>query len=234
MDVAAWLKNLGLGQYEAAFRDNAIDGDLLPSLTAEDLRDSGRHDRRPPAKTPGRDRCARRGVQAGGPSRRGPDGHFVRARRVFPTSAGIGSRRGAPPDHGDVLRSRRLDEPRGEARRGGLAQPRQRLSRRGLRRRDGAWRPCAEKTRRRADGPLRLSARRRRTTPSARCAPRSLSSARSPILTPATREPARPSSPRASASTPAPSWSTRPARCSARRRTSPRASRPSPNREPFS
>ena len=32
---------LNLGQYEAAFRDNAIDGDLLPSLTAEDLRDLG-------------------------------------------------------------------------------------------------------------------------------------------------------------------------------------------------
>ena len=41
MDVAAWLKNLGLGQYEAAFSDNAIDGDLLPSLTAEDLKDLG-------------------------------------------------------------------------------------------------------------------------------------------------------------------------------------------------
>ena len=41
MDVAAWLKNLGLGQYEAAFRDNAIDDDLLPSLTAEDLKDLG-------------------------------------------------------------------------------------------------------------------------------------------------------------------------------------------------
>jgi class 3 adenylate cyclase/tetratricopeptide (TPR) repeat protein len=41
VDVSAWLKNLGLGQYEAAFRDNAIDGDLLPSLTAEDLRDLG-------------------------------------------------------------------------------------------------------------------------------------------------------------------------------------------------
>ena len=41
MDVAAWLKNLGLGRYEAAFRDNAIDGDLLPSLTAEDLKDLG-------------------------------------------------------------------------------------------------------------------------------------------------------------------------------------------------
>ena len=41
MDVATWLKNLGLGQYEAAFRDNAIDGDLLPSLTTEDLKDLG-------------------------------------------------------------------------------------------------------------------------------------------------------------------------------------------------
>ena len=41
MDVAAWLKNLGLGQYEAAFRDNAIEGDLLPTLTAEDPRDLG-------------------------------------------------------------------------------------------------------------------------------------------------------------------------------------------------
>ena len=41
MDVAAWLKDLGLEQYEAAFRDNAIDGDLLPSLTAEDLKDLG-------------------------------------------------------------------------------------------------------------------------------------------------------------------------------------------------
>jgi class 3 adenylate cyclase len=30
-----------VGQYEAAFRDNAIDGDLLPSLTAEDLKDLG-------------------------------------------------------------------------------------------------------------------------------------------------------------------------------------------------
>ena len=41
MDVAAWLKTLGLGQYEAAFRDNAIEGDLLPNLTAEDLKDLG-------------------------------------------------------------------------------------------------------------------------------------------------------------------------------------------------
>jgi SAM domain (Sterile alpha motif) len=41
VDVAAWLKNLGLGQYEASFHDNAIGGDLLPTLTAEDLKDLG-------------------------------------------------------------------------------------------------------------------------------------------------------------------------------------------------
>ena len=41
MDVAAWLKNLGLGQYEAAFRDNAIDERVLPHLTAEDLKEIG-------------------------------------------------------------------------------------------------------------------------------------------------------------------------------------------------
>jgi SAM domain (Sterile alpha motif) len=34
MDVAGWLRNLGLEQYEAAFRDNAINEKVLPSLTA--------------------------------------------------------------------------------------------------------------------------------------------------------------------------------------------------------
>ena len=41
MDVASWLRSLGLEQYEAAFRDNAITEKLLPSLTAEDLKDLG-------------------------------------------------------------------------------------------------------------------------------------------------------------------------------------------------
>jgi class 3 adenylate cyclase/predicted ATPase len=41
MDVAAWLRGLGLGRYEAAFRDNEIDWDALPKLTAEDLKDLG-------------------------------------------------------------------------------------------------------------------------------------------------------------------------------------------------
>ncbi len=41
MDVGVWLRSLGLGQYEAAFHDNAIDGEVLPKLTVEDLKDLG-------------------------------------------------------------------------------------------------------------------------------------------------------------------------------------------------
>jgi class 3 adenylate cyclase/tetratricopeptide (TPR) repeat protein len=41
MDVVAWLRGLGLEQYEPAFRDNGIDAEVLPNLTAEDLRDIG-------------------------------------------------------------------------------------------------------------------------------------------------------------------------------------------------
>src|SRR6266852_3579781 len=41
MDIAEWLRGLGLGQYEPAFRANEIDARVLPSLTAEDLKDLG-------------------------------------------------------------------------------------------------------------------------------------------------------------------------------------------------
>ena len=41
MDVGEWLQALGLGQYEAAFRENDVDVELLPNLTADDLRDLG-------------------------------------------------------------------------------------------------------------------------------------------------------------------------------------------------
>src|SRR6516162_9342076 len=41
MDVADWLRKLGLVQYEPAFRANKIDAGVLPSLTAEDLKDIG-------------------------------------------------------------------------------------------------------------------------------------------------------------------------------------------------
>ena len=37
MDVAAWLRGLGLEQYAPAFRDNDIDGEVLPELTSDDL-----------------------------------------------------------------------------------------------------------------------------------------------------------------------------------------------------
>ena len=37
VDIGGWLRSLGLAEYEAAFRDNDIDGQILPELTAEDL-----------------------------------------------------------------------------------------------------------------------------------------------------------------------------------------------------
>jgi SAM domain (Sterile alpha motif) len=41
MDLGDWLRGLGLGRYEAAFRENEINEKVLPSLTAEDLKDLG-------------------------------------------------------------------------------------------------------------------------------------------------------------------------------------------------
>ena len=41
MDVGGWLRGLGLGHYEANFRDNKINADLLPRLTNDDLKDIG-------------------------------------------------------------------------------------------------------------------------------------------------------------------------------------------------
>src|SRR5262249_45580150 len=41
MDVGSWLRGLGLERYEAAFRENEIDESVLPTLTADDLKDLG-------------------------------------------------------------------------------------------------------------------------------------------------------------------------------------------------
>ena len=41
MGIGGWLRSLGLGRYEAAFRENEITEKVLPNLTAEDLRDLG-------------------------------------------------------------------------------------------------------------------------------------------------------------------------------------------------
>jgi SAM domain (Sterile alpha motif) len=50
MDVGAWLKSLGLEQHTAAFRENGVDAEVLPTLTGEKLKDIGvsliRHHRR--------------------------------------------------------------------------------------------------------------------------------------------------------------------------------------------
>jgi class 3 adenylate cyclase/tetratricopeptide (TPR) repeat protein len=37
MDIGAWLVGLGLGQYEALFRESEIDAEILPDLTESDL-----------------------------------------------------------------------------------------------------------------------------------------------------------------------------------------------------
>ena len=41
MDIADWLRRLELPQYTPALAENAIDWTVLPSLTADDLRDIG-------------------------------------------------------------------------------------------------------------------------------------------------------------------------------------------------
>src|SRR2546430_12661048 len=41
MDIAGWLRGRGLAQYDPVFRDNNIDGAVLPSLTTEALKDLG-------------------------------------------------------------------------------------------------------------------------------------------------------------------------------------------------
>src|SRR5713101_7570903 len=63
MDVGDWLRKLGLEQYEPAFRANEIDARVLPSLTAEDLKDVRRREPRPAPP--------RSGTGGGSPTRAG-------------------------------------------------------------------------------------------------------------------------------------------------------------------
>src|SRR5262249_47395514 len=41
MDIVVWLRSLGIGKYEAAFRENDIDETVLPSLTHQNLKELG-------------------------------------------------------------------------------------------------------------------------------------------------------------------------------------------------
>jgi hypothetical protein len=41
MNIAAWLRGIGLEEYAPAFHDNRIDMRVLPKLTADDLKELG-------------------------------------------------------------------------------------------------------------------------------------------------------------------------------------------------
>ena len=68
MDVGDWLRSLGLGQYEAAFRENEIDAEVLPDLTDADLEKLGVLPRAPEAASQGDCRSER--ARAGSAHRR--------------------------------------------------------------------------------------------------------------------------------------------------------------------
>jgi len=104
--VVQWLEGLGLGQYSAAFVQADVDTTLLPDLTDADLEKLG--------VTLGHrnQRACARGLLRG-LGKRG-DG------AQQPLTGRFGS--GAPTDHGDVLRSYRLDGAFCPARRRGSAR----------------------------------------------------------------------------------------------------------------
>jgi hypothetical protein len=105
MDVADWLRALGLEQYEATFRENDVDAELLPKLTAESLKEFGitsyghRHRL---LEAIAALRLA--GSPAADPIRLPPS-----------LTENLGSCRRTPPPQRDVLRSHRLDRTFGTA-----------------------------------------------------------------------------------------------------------------------
>ena len=99
MDVAAWLRGLGLEQYAPAFRDNDIDGEVLPELTADDLISIG-------VTSVGHRRKLLDAIAALGTVPQ-PWLNRRRARHLLPPPPR--HRRRTPAADGDVLRPRRLD-----------------------------------------------------------------------------------------------------------------------------
>ena len=96
MDVVVWLWGLGLGKYEAAFRENEIDETVLPSLTHETLKELG------VAAVGHRlkllDAIAALRPDASGKAPSGDAATTVSARECLTRRP-----RRAPPSHGDVL-----------------------------------------------------------------------------------------------------------------------------------
>ena len=110
LDIGGWLRGLGLGQYEATFRENEIHQSVLPSLTAEDSKELGVVPLGHRRKLLDAFRAGLSGdvplpaLASTPPST--PDGGPYDCPR---------SRRRAPARHGDILRSRGFDGDRGEA-----------------------------------------------------------------------------------------------------------------------
>ena len=222
MDVGGWLRILGLGKYEAAFRDNAIDEQVLPHLTAEDLKEIG------VATVGDRRKLLAAIAELATPS---PS--------MEPRSPPIAAQRPKTPEVsaerrpitvmfcdlvGSTSLAANLD-----------AEDWRNFVNAYLDAASAAvtriWRACAEEARRRADGALRLSA-----GAGERCRARGAGGARHPARARRTqRENA--GSGRAGACrphrhrTPGRSWSTRRAKCLAMRPISPRACKASPSRE---
>jgi hypothetical protein len=69
VEIGVWLRGLGLERYEAAFRDNDVDAEVLPGLTADDLISIGvasvGHRRKLLAARPSRRRQAPQSAQVG-------------------------------------------------------------------------------------------------------------------------------------------------------------------------
>jgi SAM (Sterile alpha motif) domain-containing protein len=234
VDVAAWLKNLGLGQYEAAFRDNAIDGDLLPSLTAEDLKDLG-------VTIVGHRRKLLDAIAALGAASK-PAAPSPPAALPASTTSRPSAEKHAPP-HKDAAERRPITVMFCDL--VGSTALAAKLDAEDWRSLVNAYLDEASRAvtglgghvlKKLGDGLMASLAirRRRKTMPNEGCAPRSRSSARSKASTREMRKGGRRRSPRASASIPGRSWSIRRARCSARRPISPRAFRVLPSRVQFS
>ena len=103
MDVGAWLRELGLEQYEAAFRENDVDAEVLPTLTADDLKDLGVSLDRPSPAPVGRDRrvALSRPCRLRLPPRFRPLHH-----RSDRAAQRVRNHRRTPPAQRDVLRPR--------------------------------------------------------------------------------------------------------------------------------
>ena len=107
MNVADWLRQIGLEQYVQLFAEHDISAEVLPHLTAEDLKDLG-------IARVGHRRQLLVAIEA-----------LVARRRAgittSPATDGVGRIGGATPDNRSVLRHCRLDaaldptRPRGDA-----------------------------------------------------------------------------------------------------------------------